>query len=580
MLRVVIALQGLWLTLLLLSVLASAQSVTFTEYPLGTAMSQPSGIAAGPDGALWFTESGANQIGRITTAGTITEYRVPTAASEPTGITKGPDGALWFAEYGAKKIGRVTVAGVVTEYPVPTTNGQPAYSAFGIATGPDGALWFLQSVGSGLAVPGGIGRITTGGAVVEYPTPTFNSDPCGITTGPDGALWFTEYLVGKIGRITTSGIITEYPSPTVNGLCGITAGPDGALWFAENVGNIGRISTAGVITEYSIPNEYSGPNGLSMPAGITAGPDGALWFTDPGTGNIGRSSTAGVIIEYPVPTTNGQPVGIATGPDGALWFTESSANKIGRAALSLASEEPSVTSGGIVPVDSTVNTIQSGEWVSIYGTNLASSTVTWNGTFPTSLGGTSVTINGKAAYLSFVSPMQINVQAPDDTAIGSVPVVVTTAGGTVTSTVTLAQFAPSFLLLDSKHVAGIILRSDGSGAYGGGTYDILGPTGNSLGYATVAAKAGDTVELFALGLGPTDPAVPAGQAFSGAAPTTNPINLLINNASATPFFAGLSGAGLYQIDLTVPGGLGAGDVSLVATVGGLQTQTDVVISLQ
>ncbi|MBZ5608563.1 MAG: hypothetical protein LAP38_09910 [Acidobacteriia bacterium] len=78
----------------------------------------------------------------------------------------------------------------------------------------------------------------------------------------------------------------------------------------------------------------------------------------------------------------------------------------------------------------------------------------------------------------------------------------------------MAQLAPSFLLLDAKHVTGIIIRSDGSGAYGGGTYDILGPTGNSLGYATVTAKAGDSVELFGVGLGPTSPAVPAGQAFS------------------------------------------------------------------
>ena len=59
------------------------------------------------------------------------------------------------------------------------------------------------------------------------------------------------------------------------------------------------------------------------------------------------------------------------------------------------------------------------------------------------------------------------------------------------STVTLAQFGPCFSLLDGKHVAGIILRSDGSGADGGGAYDIIGPTGSALGYKTVAAKAGD-----------------------------------------------------------------------------------------
>ena len=144
----------------------------------------------------------------------------------------------------------------------------------------------------------------------------------------------------------------------------------------------------------------------------------------------------------------------------------------------------SISPAGIVPLDSQISTIQSGEWVSIYGSNFASGTAVWNGNFPTSPGGTSVSINGKAAYLSLVSPGQINLQAPDDTATGTVSVTVSrpniggnSLGGTVSSTVTVAQFAPSFSLLDAKkHVAGIILRPDGSGAYGGGTYDILGPT--------------------------------------------------------------------------------------------------------
>jgi uncharacterized protein (TIGR03437 family) len=48
----------------------------------------------------------------------------------------------------------------------------------------------------------------------------------------------------------------------------------------------------------------------------------------------------------------------------------------------------------------------------------------------------------------------------------------------------------------------------------------------------------------------------------------------------TPTFAGLSSAGLYQINLAVPDGLGSGDVTLVATVGGMQTQSGVLISLQ
>jgi hypothetical protein len=130
-------------------------------------------------------------------------------------------------------------------------------------------------------------------------------------------------------------------------------------------------------------------------------------------------------------------------------------------------------------------------------------------------------------------------------------------------------------------VAGIILRLNGSGAYGGGAYDILGPAGTSFcyPYPAVAAKAGDIVELFGVGFGPTSPAVLAGQAFSVAAPTSNPVNLFIDNVSLTPSFAGLSSAGLFQINLTIPTGLGTGDVPLMATGGGVQTQSGVVISL-
>jgi uncharacterized protein (TIGR03437 family) len=241
---------------------------------------------------------------------------------------------------------------------------------------------------------------------------------------------------------------------------------------------------------------------------------------------------------------------------------------------------PSITPGGIVPVNSAVPVIQSGEWVSIYGTNLANTTMTWSGDFPTSLGATTVTVNGKLAYLSFVSPGQINIQVPADPAVGNVPVMVATAAGNTTALVTLAEFAPSFFLLDAIHVAGIIVRSDGSGAYGGGTYDILGPTGTSLGFPTVAAKPGDILELYATGLGPTNPLVPAGQIFSGAASTTSPVKLLINHVSVVPTFAGMTGAGLYQLNVTVPAGLGTGDVPLVATVGGKRTPATVVISLQ
>lgn len=241
---------------------------------------------------------------------------------------------------------------------------------------------------------------------------------------------------------------------------------------------------------------------------------------------------------------------------------------------------PAILPGGIGPVYSSSTTIQAGSWISIYGTNLATTTATWNGDFPTSLGGAAVTINGKKAYLWYVSPGQINLQVPDDTTTGTVNVTLTNSKGSWTSTVTLGLVSPSFSLLDAKHVTGIILRSNGSGSYGGGTYDIVGPTGTALGYKTVAAKQGDSLVLFGVGFGPTSPPVPAGQVFSGAAATTSPVQLSIGGKPVTPSFAGLSSAGLYQINLTIPAGLGTGDVTLMATAGGLQTQSTVVLSLQ
>ncbi len=57
----------------------------------------PGGITAGPDGALWFTNTGnGGSIGRITTAGAVTNY-TGTGISDPVDmIAAGTDGALWF----------------------------------------------------------------------------------------------------------------------------------------------------------------------------------------------------------------------------------------------------------------------------------------------------------------------------------------------------------------------------------------------------------------------------------------------------------------------------------------------------
>jgi virginiamycin B lyase len=314
---------------------------SLTEYPVHSSDSYPAGIASGPDGALWFTELDAGQIGRITTSGVVTEYPISSPSdsqSFPAGIASGPDGALWFTERGAGKIGRITTSGVVTEYPIPTPSDIHSHPE-GIASGSDGALWFVD------AGVGKIGRITTSGVITEYPIPPpslgtlyVGPDLEGIASGPDGALWFAESIEHKIGRITTSGVVTEYPIPTPSDSqsfpAGITRGPDGALWFTdEGVDQIGRITSAGVVTMYPIRSTASG-----VSAGIASGPDGALWFTE--VGNIGRITTGGNVTEYSIPSlpdnSSLSADGITRGPDGAMWFDEGFRDQIGRITTGLA----------------------------------------------------------------------------------------------------------------------------------------------------------------------------------------------------------------------------------------------------
>ena len=106
--------------------------------------------------------------------------------------------------------------------------------------------------------------------IVVY-NPAVGSNLWGITQGPDGNLWFVEYNNGRVGRITLGGVVSVYPTPTQNSNpYTIATGPDGNLWFTEpTVNKIGRITPSGVITEYSIPSS----NAIRGPAGITPGPD-------------------------------------------------------------------------------------------------------------------------------------------------------------------------------------------------------------------------------------------------------------------------------------------------------------------
>jgi uncharacterized repeat protein (TIGR01451 family) len=389
-----------------------AEGQSFTEYATPTAGSGPGGIVTGPDGNLWFTETNAAKVGRITPSGSITEFPLPSAGT-PTSIVVGSDGNLWFGDNSLPGIGRVTTAGVITMFPLPSTSG-PA----DITAGPDGALWFADNKANQ------IGRITTAGATTFFSIPTAGSSPAGIVKGPDNNLWFTEFQGGKIGRITTAGLITEFPLPTGIGPGLITNGPDGNLWFTDPLSSkVGKITTAGAATMFPVPTG-------GTPVGIAAGPDGNLWFTDNGGGLIERITLTGTVTTFTIPTSGSGPVVITRGPDNAMWFTENGAARIGRITVPSGSI-PNLTISKSAPA--TISSGQNLTYTISYGNNgsAGATGVSIRDTIPS--GATFVSATGGGTAASGVVTWNIGALNAGATGTVSFTVTVTAASGAVTN---------------------------------------------------------------------------------------------------------------------------------------------------
>ncbi len=193
-----------------------------TEFPLPTAESAPGGITVGPDGNVWFTEF--SRIGRITLLGdfvgndgrpeisarilpthTVSEFSIETINSEPSAITAGPDGNLWFTESGAGQIGRITPTGAITEFAEGIFRNELGSSPSAITTGDDGNVWFTDGL------TGRIGRITPTGTVTEFLVDQEYSEPAGIAANGD-TVWFTERNANRIGWIRARNRVVTGPN--------------------------------------------------------------------------------------------------------------------------------------------------------------------------------------------------------------------------------------------------------------------------------------------------------------------------------------------------------------------------------
>jgi uncharacterized protein (TIGR03437 family) len=241
-----------------------------------------------------------------------------------------------------------------------------------------------------------------------------------------------------------------------------------------------------------------------------------------------------------------------------------------------AATAPAIAAGGIGSAVSGAVGLAPGSWVAIYGTNLATMTKELansdlvDNTIPTSLAGVTVKINGKAAFVQYVSAGQVNVLAPDDTASGSVPVVVTNSVGTSNTVNSNMQAVLPALSVSAGYVRAVRV-SDGALVNGTGAAE--------SGFTTVAAaKPGDVLALYGSGFGPTDPAVAVGPVFTGAYQTANPVTVAIGNVPAQVLWAGLVGPGAYQINVVAPS-VASGDQVVVATVASVNSQAGAMLKV-
>jgi len=212
----------------------------FRSYPLPDADALTGAIVVGPDDAMWFTEMDSQRppaIARIDTNGDLKEFPLPGTA-QPTGITAGPDGALWVIR---GTISRVSLDGTVTDYPItpPDSMNFNSVVSYGITAGPDGAIWFTTT--------DELHRMTLDGhdtVAAKVGTDRPNRSPSGGTppsvrdlTIAGGDFWISDAVDGSFGpgyvyRVPGQPPYTagEAKSYTGDEPVAMTRGPDGAIW--------------------------------------------------------------------------------------------------------------------------------------------------------------------------------------------------------------------------------------------------------------------------------------------------------------------------------------------------------------
>ena len=210
----------------------------------------------------------------------------------------------------------------------------------------------------------------------------------------------------------------------------------------------------------------------------------------------------------------------------------------------------------------------------IYGLNLGFTTGGWGNSFngdkaPTEVVGTSVTVGGKPAFVSYVSPGQVNVNVPSDVPTGTQQVVLTTSVGGASNSYSIPVNVtepgllapPNFKFHNRQYVVALFPNNV-----------FVAPPGQFPGVQSKRAVPGDTIVLYGIGFGTVTPDNPAGVIVQDQNKLTNSLAVTIGGKSAEVSYDGLAPelVGVYQFNVLVPDVPASDSTPLVMTLDGTQ----------
>lgn len=303
------------------------------------------------------------------------------------------------------------------------------------------------------------------------------------------------------------------------------------------------------------------------------------------------SSASGTwTVEWTPPANDVGPIKVYIAGNGANGNRQPTGDFIYTTSYTLtpagaSANRPTINQGGIIDVWTAAAGLAPFTWISVYGTNIASSEVTWDSaiqgtTLPTSLGGVQVLVDNKPATLSYVSPTLANILVPNDVGAGDVPVVIRNAAGdSSVTTVRAAAFKPTLYVYPQQPQNNRIYHTAVTGTAAAPVY--VGKVGTDP-RVTRGARPGETIQVYGTGFGPTTPAVPTTQIPAGAPAVSGTVRILFGQTVATVVNGNgnLVGPGLYLFNVTVPNTLADGEYPLIAEIGGISSSSIVTLVVQ